>query len=164
MFKHPVVPPEMARQSRRWCIAALLALPWLVACVSIPSDFKEPGVTLVSNTPQLRNLFAPEFDVVLEVTNPNRVALEIVGLSYTVHLQGIKLIEGVASDIPKIAAYGKADVTLNATADLASGLSLLGDLLQRPREQVDFELNADIDLGTLYPIVRVQRRGSIALQ
>jgi LEA14-like dessication related protein len=154
----------MTRLRRWWLIVALVTLPSLVACVSIPSDFKEPGVTLVSIRPQLRNLFAPEFDVVLEVTNPNRVALEIVGLSYTVHLQGIKLIEGVATDIPKIAAYGKAKVTLNATADLASGLSLLGDLLQRPREQVDFELNADIDLGSFYPMVKVNRRGTIALQ
>jgi LEA14-like dessication related protein len=154
----------MTRLRRWWLIVALAALPSLVACVSIPSDFKEPGVTLVSIRPQLRNLFAPEFDVVLEVTNPNRVALEIVGLSYTVHLQGIKLIEGVATDIPKIAAYGKANVTLNATADLAAGLGLLGDLLKKPSDQVDFELNADIDLGSLYPMVRVQRRGSIALQ
>jgi len=143
---------------------ALLMLPWLAACVGIPSDFKEPGVTLVSIRPLWRNLLAPEFDVVLEVTNPNRAALEIVGLAYTIHLQGIKLVEGVASDIPKIAAYGKAEVRLNATADLAAGLGLLGDLLRRPSEQVNFELNADIDLGALYPMVRVQRRGSIALQ
>jgi LEA14-like dessication related protein len=143
---------------------ALVTLPWLAACVSIPSDFKEPSVTLVSIRPQLRNLFAPEFDVVLEVTNPNRVALDIAGMSYTIHLQGIKLIEGVATDLPKIAAYGKADVRLNATADLAGGLSLIGDLLLRPREQVDFELNADIDLGAFYPMVKVNRRGTIALQ
>jgi len=121
-------------------------------------------VALVSIRPQLRNLFAPEFDVVLRVTNPNRVALEIVGLGYTIHLQGIKLIEGVATDIPTIAAYDKADITLNATADLAAGLGLLGDLLQRPRDKVDFELNADLDLGTFYPMVRIQRSGSISLQ
>jgi len=154
----------MAARRCRLLLVALVALPWLSACVSIPSDFKEPGVTLVSIRPQLRNLFAPQFDVVLQITNPNRVALEVAGLSYTVQLQGIKLIEGVATDIPKIAAYGKADVMLNATVDLASGLSLLGDLLQRPRDQVDFELNADLDLGTFYPMVKIQRRGSIALQ
>lgn len=136
----------------------------LAGCVSIPPDFKEPGVTLVSIRPQLRNLFAADFEVVLEVTNPNRVALDIVGIGYTIQLQGIKLIDGVASDIPKISAYGKAEVTLNATADLASGLSLLGELLQKPREQVDFELNADIDLGAFYPTVRVRRSGSISLQ
>ncbi|MCG6889320.1 MAG: hypothetical protein LJE92_07000, partial [Gammaproteobacteria bacterium] len=68
----------------------------LAACVSLPVDFKDPTVTLVSITPQITNLFAPEFDVVLHVTNPNRKALDIAGLSYTIHLQGNKLIEGVA--------------------------------------------------------------------
>jgi LEA14-like dessication related protein len=160
----PVAPPEMAARRHRLLFLALVTLPWLAACVSIPSDFKEPGVTLISIRPQLRNLFAPQFDVVLQVTNPNRVALEIVGLGYTIHLQGIKLIEGVATDIPKIAAYGKADVSLKATADLAAGLGLLGDLLRKRSDQVDFELNADIDLGSFYPMVRVQRRGSIVLQ
>ena len=154
----------MARRRHWWLCVALVTLPWLTACVGIPSDFKDPGVTLVSIRPQLRNLFAPQFDVVLQVTNPNRVALEIAGLGYTIHLQGIKLIEGVATDLPRIPAYGKADITLNATADLAAGLGLLGDLLHKPSDQVDFELNADIDLGSLYPMVRVQRRGSIALQ
>ena len=160
----PAVPPEVARRRLWWRIAAIIAPLWLAACVSIPSDFKEPGVTLVSIQPQLRNLFAPEFDLVLEVSNPNREALEIVGLSYTVYLQGIQLIQGVANEIPKIPAYGKADVRLNATADLAGGLSLLGDLLTQPREQVDFALNVDIDLGTFYPIVKIERSGSIALQ
>jgi len=154
----------MARQRLRWFIAALIALPWLAACVSIPSDFKEPGVTLVSIKPQLRNLFAPQFDVVLEVTNPNREALEIAGLSYTIHLQGVQLVQGVATELPRIAAYGKAEVRLNATADLAGGISLISDLLLHPREQVDFELNANIDLGTFYPMVKIQRRGMISLQ
>jgi LEA14-like dessication related protein len=136
----------------------------LAGCVSLPSDFKDPGVTLVSIRPQIRNLFAPEFDVLLHVTNPNRRALEIAGISYTIHLQGIKLIEGVARELPIIPAYGEADVGLHATADLAGGLSLLGDLLDRPGSKVDFELNADIDLGRFYPMVRVKRSGVISLQ
>jgi LEA14-like dessication related protein len=109
-------------------------------------------------------LFAPEFDVVLHVTNPNRKALDIAGLSYTIHLQGNKLIEGVANELPVVAAYGEADISLHATANLMSGLNLLGDLLNQPSDQVEFELNAEIDLGTLYPMIRVQRSGVISLQ
>jgi len=136
----------------------------LTACVSLPADFKDPTVSLVSITPQVSNLFAPEFEVVLHVTNPNRKALDIVGLSYTVHLQGNKLIEGVANELPVVAAYGEADISLHATADLMGGISLLGDLLNQPSDQVEFELNAEIDLGTLYPMIRVQRSGMISLQ
>jgi len=149
-----------------WQLRGLLCgvLLLLAACVSLPTDFKDPTVSLVSITPQVSNLFAPEFDVVLHVTNPNRKALDIVGLSYTVHLQGNKLIEGVANDLPVVAAYGEADISLHATADLMGGISLLSDLLNQPSNQVEFELNAEIDLGTLYPMIRVQRSGVISLQ
>ena len=142
----------------------LCGLLLLAGCATLQSDFKEPGVSLVSITPQIKNLFAPEFDVVLRVTNPNREALDIAGLSYTVHLQGNKLIEGVANELPVIAAYGEADISLRATADLMGGISLLSDFLSQPGKQFDYEFNADIDLGTLYPIVRVQRSGVISLR
>jgi len=136
----------------------------LAGCVTLPSDFKEPGVTLVSVRPQIKNIFAPEFDVVLHVTNPNREALDIAGLSYTIHLQGTKLIEGVANELPVIAAYGEADISLRATADLMGGISVLSEFLSQPGKQFDYEFNADIDLGTLYPMVRVQRSGVISLR
>jgi LEA14-like dessication related protein len=145
-------------------ISIVLAALLLGACATLRQDFKEPGVALVSITPQIRNLFAPEFDIVLHVTNPNRDALEIVGLSYTIHLQGNKVIDGVASELPIIPAYGEADVRLRAVVDLMSGLNLLGDLLGQPDGKVAFELNADIDLGTFYPMVKVNRSGVIALQ
>ena len=164
MCKLQVVQPDM-----RYVYAGLRSLRYgvfllLTACVSLPSDFKEPSVSLVSITPQITNLFAPEFDIVLQVTNPNREALDVAGLSYTIHLQGKKLITGVANNLPEIAAYGEADISLHATADLIGGISLLGDLLNQPSDQVEFELNAEIDLGTLYPMIRVQRSGVISLQ
>jgi LEA14-like dessication related protein len=167
MHMPEVVLPD--RQSFFWrCYGrvrfVLCAVVLLAGCVTLPFDFKEPGVSLVSITPQIRNLFAPEFDVVLHVTNPNRKALDIAGLSYTVHLQGNKLIEGVANELPVIAAYGEADISLRATADLMGGISLLGDFLNQPGAQFDYEFNADIDLGTLYPMVRVQRSGVISLR
>ena len=92
MFKPEGVLLEMPFFYRRLRFV-LCAMLLLAGCVTLPSDFKEPGVSLVSITPQIKNLFAPEFDVVLRVTNPNREALDIAGLSYTVHLQGNKLIE-----------------------------------------------------------------------
>jgi len=164
MPKLKIVQPDQKGGYRRLrCLLYAVLLP-LAACVSLPADFKDPTVTLVSITPQITNLFAPEFDVVLHVTNPNRKALDIAGLSYTIHLQGNKLIEGVANELPVVAAYGEADISLHATASLMNGLNLLGDLLNQPSDQVEFELNAEIDLGTLYPMIRVQRSGVISLQ
>ena len=167
MYKPEVVLPGRSsfyRSSYRRFLFMLCAVLLLAGCATLSSDFKEPGVSLVSITPQIKNLFAPEFDVVLHVTNPNREALNIAGLSYTVHLQGNKLIEGVANELPVIDAYGEADISLRATADLMGGISLISDFLNTPGEQFDYEFNADIDLGALYPMVRVQRSGVISLR
>ena len=142
---------------------ALLCLLLASACTTIPKDFKEPSVALVSITPDVTNLFAPEFDIVLRVTNPNRTALSVAGLSYTIDMQGNRLIQGVASELPEIPAYGEADVRLRATADLVGGIGFISGLMTRDEPTVDFELNADLDLGTFYPTVNIRRSGSIAL-
>ncbi len=151
-------------KSGRLLVVHLLVLFLASGCATLPSDFKEPGVSLVSVTPRILNRIAPEFDIVLRVTNPNRSALEIAGLSYTIHLERIKVIEGVANDLPKVPAYGEAEVKLSATADLFGGLQVLGGLLTDPTEPVDFEFNAQLDLGTFYPMININKTGVISLQ
>ena len=148
----------------RLLIVQLVILLCIGGCATLPSDFKEPGVSVLSVTPRILNGAAPEFDIVLRVTNPNRKALDIVGLSYTIDLVGNRVIEGVASDLPEIAPYGEADVKLSATADLFGGLRVLSRLLTNPAEPVDFEFNAEIDVGTFYPMINVNRSGVISLQ
>ena len=144
-------------------LAAIFAVMVLFGCVSLPSDFKEPEVTVRSVALRVVNGLSVDFDIVLNVTNPNRKALSARGLTYTVRLLGRQVIEGVTNDIPTIAAYGEAEVNLSATADLVTGLGLLNDFLTRPSEPLDYEFNAEIDLGALYPTVKVQRSGIIAL-
>ena len=151
-------------QRVRIFVAQLAILLAIGGCATLPSDFREPGVSVLSVTPRILDGAAPEFDIVLRVTNPTRKALDIVGLSYTTDLVGTRVIEGVASDLPAIAPYGEADVKLSATADLFGGLRVLSRLLTSPAEPVDFEFNAEIDVGTFYPMINVNRSGVISLQ
>jgi len=148
----------------RLLVIQLTVLLFLGGCATLPSDFKEPGVSVVSVTPRIMNGAAPEFDIVLRVTNPNRKALAIAGLSYTIDLVGNRVIEGVANDLPEIAPYGEAEVKLNASADLFGGLRVLSRLFSSPTDPVDFEFNAQIDIGTFYPMINVNRSGVISLQ
>lgn len=151
----------MLRNIRNLSISLVL-LVLVGGCVSMPDDFKEPGVSVVSVKPVVTNSLAPRFDILLRVTNPNRTELSIVGLTYTIHLAGNKVIEGVANQLPEIAPYGEADVTLQATADLFGGFSLLGDLLNNPTAPVDYEFKAQIDVGTFYPMIDVNRVGVLS--
>lgn len=145
---------------------ALFSLILLVVagCATVPADFKQPGVAVVSVTPRMSNGIAPEFDIVLRVSNPNRSALAIKGLSYTIDLAGTEVVQGVASDLPKIAAYGEAEVTLGARADLIGGLNVLSRILADPASPIDFEFNAEIDIGTFYPVIKVNKRGMVAFR
>ena len=147
----------------RNCLAIPLVLLVLQACVSTPADFKQPQVSLRSVSLRAANVLTPDFNIVLNVGNPNRKALAIRGMTYRIHLSGHKVIEGVANDIPTIAAFAEAEVNLVGKADLLAGLGVLNELLARPSGPLEYQFEAELDLGTLYPTVRVQRDGVIAL-
>ena len=140
----------------------LLALLF-AGCVSLPKDFRQPGVTVVSIKPRVLNSMTPEFDILLRVTNPNRKALEIAGLTYRIFLANSKVVEGVASELPRIEAYGEADVMLRARADLLGSLDVLSRLMENPGAPVDYRFDAEIDIGMLYPMIRVDRAGTFRL-
>ena len=143
--------------------AALGVLCLLVAfagCATLPSNFKQPGVSVVSITPRVLNSMTPEFDILLRVSNPNRTALDIAGLTYQVRIADRKLVEGVANELPRIEAYGEEDVSLRARADLFGALDLLTRLLENPGVPVDYQFSAEIDIGVLYPMVKVERTGT----
>lgn len=141
--------------------AAMLAL-LLAGCVTVPDDFKQPGISVIAIQPRVINSMTPEFDIRLRVTNPNRKALEIAGLSYELRLAGSKVIEGVASDLPRIEAYGEAEVMLRAHADLLGSLGVLSRMINDPDMPVDYEFGAEIDLGTFYPTLKIERSGTLS--
>ena len=145
-------------------IVYAVILFFMAGCATLPANFKEPGVSVVSVTPRISNSTTSEFDIVLRVTNPNRSALDIKGLSYTIHLTGQQVVAGVASELPEVAAYGEADFTLRARADLLGGLNVLSRILAEPGNPIDFEFNAEIDVGTFYPMIRVNKTGVVSFR
>ncbi|MBT8433291.1 MAG: LEA type 2 family protein, partial [Gammaproteobacteria bacterium] len=115
---------------------------------------------VVSIKPRLLNSMTPEFDILLRVSNPNREALELRGLTYQIRLGDRQVVDGVANDLPRIEAYGEADVILGARADLFSALDVFTRLMSNPGAAVDYAFHAEIDIGAFYPTIRVERSGS----
>ena len=142
------------------CLLALL----ISGCATLPRDFIEPTVSLVAVKPRNAEGLSPEFDVVLRIANPNRKRLEIEGLSYRIRLDRSEVIDGVASDLSPIAAYGESEVTVRARANLLGGINFLAGLLANPDRPVDFELVARIDVGAFYPVIQIERRGQLTLR
>ena len=136
---------------------------FLVSCSSLHENFKEPTVSVTSFRAIPSPGMVPHFEICLHVTNPNRMALTPEGVSYTVTIEGHRILAGVANDLPVIEAYGEGIVTLTASADLISSISLLTDLMRQPRDTFTYELTANLDLGGRYSDIPIQKKGSISL-
>lgn len=153
----------MQSSIRQACLFVLAALT-LAGCATLPRDFVEPTVSLVSVKPRNAQGLSPEFDVVLRVTNPNRKRLAIDGLTYRIRLAGSEVVDGVASNLPVIAPYGEAEVTLRGRANLLGGLNFLAGLLADGDRPIDFELAVRVDVGAFYPVIQIERKGQLTLR
>ena len=135
----------------------------LVSCASLQQDFKEPTVSVTSFRALPSKGMAPRFEIGLHVTNPNRMALALEGLSYTINIEGHRILTGVAKDLPLIEAYDEGEITLTATADLINSISLFTDLLRQPRDTFTYEFVANLDLGGIYSDIPIENQGRISL-
>ena len=132
----------------------------LAACASIPSDVEEPAVSVTSFKPIGTGGMSPQFEIILHVTNPNREPLPLEGMSYNIHLEGNKVMSGVANDLPTIEPYGEVDVTLNATASLMGGFQVLTGMMNEYKEHLEYEFKAKLDVGTFMPRIDVVKKGT----
>jgi len=105
----------------------------------------------------------PAFEIGLRIINPNSQALNLDGIVYTVSLQGHELIKGVGKDFPVIEGYSEGEVKLIATANLLAGIRFIGDMMQSNGDPVEYEFKAKLDLGGLYPSIKVRETGEINL-
>ena len=149
---------------RRARIVMLLAAAGLLfGCAGLDPGFETPTVGISSFRALPAAGAMPQFEIGLRIINPNRTALRLEGIVYSVVLEGHKVLTGVSGDLPVIDAYGQGDVTLTATADLLSSIRLLNSLMQQPQETFSYELDARLDIGSLRPRIHVREEGEISL-
>ena len=139
------------------------ALLIVSGCATLSPDFEKPTVTVSAIRMIPTEGIAPRFEIDLHIINPNRTALELVGLAYNLKLEGYKILTGVANDLPTIEGYGDGDVTLTATTDLFSSIRFLTDLMKSQRSTISYRLEARLDLGKFHPTIHVGEGGEIDL-
>lgn len=148
---------------RRWQPSILAALLLLSACSGLMPRYEAPTVSITSVRAVPSQGALPDFEVGLRVINPNRDALGLVGISYTVSLEGNELIRGVGRDFPRIEGYGQEDLTITASANLFAGIRLISELMNSPRQDVRYDIEAKLDLGGLRPTLTVRDSGMMSL-
>jgi LEA14-like dessication related protein len=82
----------------------------------------------------------------LRVMNPNGFAIEARGLVVNVGFNDIQVLNGVASSIPILPAYGEVDVPVTVSADLISTMRLIKTLMDYPDDPLTYRLEARLDL------------------
>lgn len=134
----------------------------LQGCAGLGSDYETPSVSVSSFEALPGEGIVPRFQIGLHIVNPNRKALELKGVAYTISIEGHKILTGVANDLPTIEAYGEGDVTLYGAVDLFSSISFFADLAgKKGKKPLSYRLDAKLDVGTLHPVIRVSRKGTL---
>lgn len=141
----------------------LLVILSMVSCSALVPSFESPTVTISNFRVLPGQSIVPTFEIGLHVSNPNRMPLNLVGLSYLVELEGHQVFSGVANDLPVIAGYGSGNIVLQGQPDLIGTFNLFHDLMRRPRQDVSYRVDAVLDIGGLMPKIRINREGLVSL-
>jgi LEA14-like dessication related protein len=144
-------------------VVLLVAVVLVFGCAGLEPGFERPTVGVSSFRVLPSEGVAPQFEIGLHIVNPNRSALKLEGIVYSVILNGHKVLTGATSDLPVIGAYSEERITLRATADLLSSISLLGSLMKQPQDTFTYELDARLDIGSLRPRIHLLEKGKISL-
>ena len=133
------------------------------ACARFTPSYEEPTVGLKTFRLLPAEGLVPTFEIGLHIINPNREALAIKGLYYTVAIEEHRVLAGVANDLPEIKGYAEADITLEATVDLLSGAKLIRSLLLEPATTFEYTFNAKLDMGSFVPTMNIVEKGQLAI-
>lgn len=150
------------KHANLWMIVGLCSL--LAACATLDPDYEEPVVNMTSIRPLPSDGMAPNFEVTLDIVNPNDFDLNLAGIVYTIELEGHELVKSVGKDFPAIEAYSEQTVTLVGSVNLMEGIRLFADLMRSSGQVMDYTFDAKLDLTGLYPSIHVTKTGELNLE
>lgn len=143
------------------CLALLISIS---GCAGLEPGFETPTVGVSSFRILPSEGAAPRFEIGLHIVNPNRSALNLEGIVYSVTLEGHRVLTGASSELPVIGAYEEGDVVLTATADLLSSIGLFARMMKQPQDTFSYELDAKLDIGGHRPRIYVEEKGELSLR
>ena len=154
--------PAMNRISRAAIVAVLLALS---GCAALYKDLVAPDVAIGGLRLGQGEGLSQTVLIDLLITNPNDSALKFNAISYRVRIEGRDLVSGSSREPLEVPAGGTYKYTIPAMISLMSGYGLIRDLTTKPKNKINYELNATLEPSGLFslPLI-VKKADSIALQ
>lgn len=144
--------------------ALLVAATLLSACGLFGNHFADPEVALVGLRLGPADGMVQTVMVDLLVTNPNSSELKLNAIQYRIRLEGRDLISGVSREPFEVPAGGSEKYTVPATINLLSGFGFIKDVLTKPRDRINYELNATLEPNGLFSMpVTVKKADAISM-
>ncbi len=150
------------RSSTRLSVVALL-VALLSSCALLDPAYEKPAVHLVRIEPLSSSGFEQRFRVDLKIINPNSSGLSVSGMSYTLKLNGEKVVKGVAGKIAEIPPFSETVVQVEASTNILAGLRLISSLLNKPGRELHYELATKLRSGWWPVPINIVESGEIAL-
>jgi hypothetical protein len=97
----------------------------------------------------------PRFEIGFRIINPNLDPL---------NFEGHRVLAGVSDNLPTVAPYGEANITLEATVDLIKGIQFISALINKPRDTFKYSFNAKLDPGGITPKIIIKEEGEFNLR
>ena len=144
-------------------LACLLLVFTLAGCSALGQFFNPPGISLQNIELIETSGLSARFGINLRVTNPNPIPMPVQGLSYQLSLNGFSLIEGVASSIGELPAYGETSIRLEASTNLAGMLGLFAQLMSGTVETFEYDLSTEVSVRGLMRPIQIADKGEIRL-
>ena len=153
--------------TRSLAFASLVALLGLglvlgTGCATLRPSFETPSVNVTTFKLLSIDSLMLQFEIGLRVVNPNAEKLSLRGMTYKVFLNGHDVVQGTATDLPVVPAYGEAEFKVNASVGLFEGMRFLNDMLKSAGGQVAYRVQANLDIGALYPMVKIEKNGKFS--
>lgn len=141
----------------------ILCLGCLSSCGNIRPEAELPVVNVSYFKPLPARGIAPAFAVGLHIINPSATALKLNGVSYTIKLEGQRVLVGVAHDLPEIGPYHEGDVVVRATADMFGSFLLITKLLREKQKNISYEFSANLNVAGLGRDIKVVKKGKFSI-
>lgn len=146
-----------------WLCCGVMALV-LSGCALMRPDLQPPQATLVAVELTEMGLRQQRFRLVIDLDNPNTLALPVNALAYSVVLDGAPFADGRTEGGFRVPAGGRERVRLTVSTDLLRSLEQLQGLVMAGGREVSYELDGRVWLDMpMRPSLRFADSGSINL-
>ncbi len=143
-------------------VIIVLAIVTLASCETLRQQVNTPEVSLVSVQMAEQQGLRQMFDVTLAVSNPNAIDLSLVGVNYTLALEGLDVVKGSSNNVPTIPAYGEQNIEVRLGIGLLEGIQFINKLTQKDEPSLDYSLQMQLDTGMpVFGVIPISRSGKL---